>query len=631
MFYQQITMRVLQVIIVTLCLVSLTYGFNFNIFRWPTFNRYKKVPRPLQGLSGLKSQAFTGLRNIKGPIVRGIRNFYNFKKNIFNQLLNKGGGSSSYYRQPASSYGSNNDNNNNGFFEISSLFNKGNSAPSTEYGAPQSPSTSYGAPQSPSTSYGAPQSPASSYGAPQSPSTGYGAPQSPSTGYGAPQSPSTGFGVPQSPSTGYGAPQGTSNLGAKGSGTGGGYGGQTGGGFSPSAQINNQGTPIGGTGYSGSGTGNLQPQPLQNTYSNTGQQGQQQLDNNYEINAPLSAAMAMGHLLNEEEIIGPQAPAPSAQWRPIFGQTGSNSIGNTGFGNLGTGNNGAYGQTGLGGTGIGSTGLGSTGLGSTGLGATGIGSTGGGFTGIGSTGLNPTAVAGATGSLNPRPVGTGAGDSLLIGDEGKVDVAGEALSHVVDSVLQVVSPNQSPVGNSLGPVNNNIDVGLSNSNTGLANQDSLLISNDNNGQYSTPANQLQPSSLIRGNSFSLNNNINNNNNNNQANNQNADQLLIGNSAETYSNNDNTGSLARNIQGSPQENSINPLTSDTRVVRQGNSIAGETSSRDGSIMFAGLMEELQLNALTTLIRRANLEAMLTTEGKKTYSLFYSFHARYRPNP
>ena len=500
-------LKIIIVPVFIFCMISVTYGFNFNIFRWPSFNRPKKIPRPLQGLSRFKSQAFTGLRGIKGPIVRGIRNLYDFKKNLLSHVTNKGnkgGGSSSYFRRPPSSYGggsggsggggysNNNDNDNdNGFFEIAF---QGASAPSSGYGAPQSPSTSYGAPQSPSTSYGAPQSPSTSYGAPQG-----------GTGSG------TGFN-----------------------------------GFSPSQQIGNNGVPVKQTAP--------QPQPLQN---------------NYEINAPLSAAMAMGHLLNEEEVIGntgSQALSPTAQWRPIAGLTGTGSAATGGQ------YNGGNGQT---------------------------------------NGLNPTAVAGPTGNLVPRPIGGSAGrDTLLIGNEhDQLDVVGEALSHVADPTLQVSPP---------AAVSNNVN----------ANQDTLLIGEDN-GAYTTPFPNLQPSNLIRGNSFSLNNlsPLNNNNIQPALSPQVQDsQLLIGNNNQQYNNNNNNNNnRGRNLGSrSPQENLVNPVTSDTRVVRQGTTAPSRAPTRtNNNIMFAGLMEELQLNALTTLIRRANLEAMLTTEGKLYILMFFGY--------
>ncbi|XP_063858884.1 uncharacterized transmembrane protein DDB_G0289901-like [Scylla paramamosain] len=137
-------MRILPLVLLV-CLLGVAAGVNFNIFRWPSFNRKgrgqsgvgyggsggghrgggggygggggggKRKGNPLRSLQRLKTQAITGLRNLKAPIIDGIRNLksqvFELKGNFFRQaknLFNKGKssqGQSSYYRQPATHYG----------------------------------------------------------------------------------------------------------------------------------------------------------------------------------------------------------------------------------------------------------------------------------------------------------------------------------------------------------------------------------------------------------------------------------------------------------------------------------------------------------------------------------------------
>ncbi|XP_042207303.1 flocculation protein FLO11-like, partial [Homarus americanus] len=73
---------------------------------------------------------------------------------------------------------------------------------------------------------------------------------------------------------------------------------------------------------------------------------------------------------------------------------------------------------------------------------------------------------------------------------------------------------------------------------------------------------------------------------------------------------------RSISGSrPQENvlSVGQTDSNTVTLIDGRGSDDLQSGQESNMMFAALMEELNLTTLTALIRRANLEAMLTTEG------------------
>ncbi|KAK7076352.1 hypothetical protein SK128_023134, partial [Halocaridina rubra] len=524
-------MRLLPIVLI-ICAASAASGLNFNIFRWPSFNLNKgggggsggggyggggygggggggysssggggggkggfRVPSALRGLQKLKSQAFTSLRNLKAPIIEGIRNLksqvFELKGNLLNSagsIFNKGnsgGGQSSYYRRPPSHYGGG-DNNNNGYFQVSY---QEPSAPSTGYGAPQAPSTGYGAPQAPSTEYGAPQAPSSSYGAPQGP-----APQAPSTGYGAPQGP-----APQAPATGYGVPQGSANTLA--------------------AQ---QAAPT--TGFRPSApapSGNYNPAPLQNSFAapsapaannyntqaNTAQQQQQS-----HINAPLSAAMAMGHLLKEDEVVKGTGQAAAPQWRPVVGSpavspstdvqapasvTQSVPVQNTaprGVGGLTAGTEDPLFIN---------------------------------LDGVGAVENNDVSgtLAASTNVRTINPVAVNSNDNLVISptedillvDKGSPDAAAKALSKVVDAALLI---NEAPTTNDL--------TGLRAGSGGRLQEDLVLIE-----QRENFGNELDLTSLRPG-------------------------------------------------------------------------------QSSNMMFSGLMEELRLNTLIALIRRANLEAMLTTE-------------------
>ena len=266
-------------ILLILLLVCSGEGFNYNIFRWPTFKLYQ-VPSPLQGLAKFRQKAFSSLSEIKWPIVKGIQELKNHVIDFKNSLFEKdeeGYGSneendhsSSYHRRPASHYGqremrqlNNNNNNNYGFIKLSFQ------PPSSEFIAPPPVSTGYGPP---------PQS--QTYNAPSIPSAL-------SPNYGIPNSQNSNYGPPPSS---YGDPQQSlySNLH----------------GFKPPPRRMSQHS-------------SLQPRPV-----NT----ENQLQSSYSaINAPLSAAMAMGHILTEDEVIlvGNDKIMSSrdddiGKWKPLF-------------------------------------------------------------------------------------------------------------------------------------------------------------------------------------------------------------------------------------------------------------------------------------------------------------------------
>ncbi|XP_068248060.1 uncharacterized protein [Palaemon carinicauda] len=552
-------MRLLPLLLVV-CVIGAANGINFNIFRWPSFNRNKggggggggygsgggggggggfRIPGPLRGLKRLKSQAFTSLRNLKAPIIEGIRNLksqvLDFKGSLFakaGNLFNKGneggGGQSSYYRRPPSHYGS--ENSNNGYFEISY---QAPSAPSTGYGAPQAPSSSYGAPQAQSSGFTSPQAPSSSYGAPQAQSPGFTSPQAPSSSYGAPQAPVSNFGAQQAPPSSYSSPrQPNNNLAAL----------QATGFREPTAPSGSGYSQTGSTGFRPSapaGTGIGNPAPLQNSFlPATGQQAgaayntqanSAHQQHQSQINAPLSAAMAMGHLLNEDEVIKGTGQAQSPQWRPIVGNTGVapgidvrapasvsqvNAVQNT------------VQYTGSQTTPVGPTAtqtpvgeplfIDLDGSGGIDIGATSPGSQAESSDPIATVNADDTLFISATEDY----------DDILLVDKGSPDVAAQALAKVVDAAL-------------------------------------LINEGTDNNEVVGPRAQSEGKSL-------------------------------------------TGSR---------------LQEDVVLIEQTNDI-GATATRtlnalhpgqNSNMMFSGLMEELKLNTLMALIRRANLEAMLTTEG------------------
>ena len=353
------------VLFLLLC-TGLTAGFNYNIFRWPTFKFYK-VPGPLQGLAEFKSRAFSHFEEIKKPIVKGFRELKNhvldFKKSIFEKAEEVKGEISSYHRRPKSHYGNQAPAKANyGYFRIalqppSSEYGTPE-APSQGYGAPSVPSQSYGTPPAPSQSYGTPPAPSQSYGAPPAPSQSYGAPPSPSQSYGAPPAPSQSYRTPNPPSSDYGPPLASNNFG---------FGApQPQSLYSPPQSPNPTGyrppplpssngghntqlntnylTP---TAVQNNNNNNLiqhnfiRPQPINNNnaYNNNNnqqqqsfranqryQQNQQNNQNFNSINAPLSAAMAMGHILTEDEVIlvgdtkqnTNSFPNDSGKWKPLF-------------------------------------------------------------------------------------------------------------------------------------------------------------------------------------------------------------------------------------------------------------------------------------------------------------------------
>ncbi|XP_069985263.1 uncharacterized protein [Penaeus vannamei] len=538
-------MRLLPILLLVF-VVGAASGINFNIFRWPSFNRGNRYKGggygggggggygggkgggfagPLRGLQRLKSQAFTSLRNLKAPFIEGIRNLksqvLDFKGSLFNKgnIFNKGGGQSSYYRRPPSHYGGGSSGSgygggggdgSNGYIQVSYQ------PPSTGYGAPPAPASNYGAP--PSNSYGAPQAPATGYGAPQAPATGYGAPQAPATGYGAPQAPqapATGYGAPQAPqapATGYSAPRApATGYSAPQANTGGLHANPTGlkapqvqnSGFRPSAPL---------TGYSGTGTGQTASRPLQNTYNaGTGQaatgHGSQTQSH---INAPLSAAMAMGHLLNEEEVI---KGTGKAEWQPVTGApTAAPPIDVRAPASV-VQNQGSKTQISASSPTEEPLFIDLTGPGATGGGATG-GTIGGAIGGTSNTlsGLSSDPVVVDDTDDTLLISATEEYDDILLVDKGSADSAAEALSKVVDAALLI----DEPAGKAL---------------SGSRPQENVVS--------------------------------------------------VGQTAFTNS----KGRSSDTLQ--PGQNS--------------------------NMMFSGLMEELQLSTLMALIRRANLEAMLTTEG------------------
>nr|XP_053639497.1 period circadian protein-like [Cherax quadricarinatus] len=407
-------MRLLTVILL-MSLAGAVVSVNFNIFRWPTFNRQRsgggggygggggsyggggygsggyggggsyggggnKKGNPLEGLQKLKTQAFTSLRNLKVPILDGIRNLKNqvlgLKGNLINKAANlftkgKDGGQSSYNHHPASSYGGGGGHgshggggghgNHGGYIKVSQKTpSSGNSAPpspSPSYGAPPSPSANYGAPPASSSSYGAPPASSSSYRAPPAPSSNYGSPpaQAPSYNpppastkisaptsslYTLPPTPSSDSSVPRSPSSSeYSAQQSTT------------------GGFVPPKKtfkgftasvappVSSYSTPQVGLGQvtrqrapdtsyrapatdtrasSSTSTDHSRSQSSADSYSHfdppTGPRGS--TDSSYNgqehINAPLSAAMTMGQLLNEDEVLTGIGESP---WRPVTENT----------------------------------------------------------------------------------------------------------------------------------------------------------------------------------------------------------------------------------------------------------------------------------------------------------------------
>ncbi|XP_047469398.1 uncharacterized protein LOC125025432 [Penaeus chinensis] len=479
----------------------------------------------LRGLQRLKSQAFTSLRNLKAPFIEGIRNLksqvLDFKGSLFNKgnLFNKGGGGgqSSYYRRPSSHYGGGSTGSgygggggdgSNGYIQVSyqppSTGYGAPSAPASNYGAP--PSDTYGAPQAPATGYGAPQAPATGYGAPQAPATGYGAPQAPqapATGYGAPQAPqapATGYGAPQAPATGYGAPQ----AGLQANPTGLKAPQVQSSGFRPSAPLN---------GYSGTGTGQTASRPLQNAYNAgtgqaaTGHSGSQAQSH---INAPLSAAMAMGHLLKEEEVI---KGTGKAEWQPVTGvptiappidvRAPASVVQNQGTRTQIAAASPAEEPLFIDLTGPGTTGGGANG----GVIGGALGETANTLNGLSS---DPVVVDDTDDTLLIS--GTEEYDDILLVDKGSADAAAEALSKVVDAALFIDEPAGKALSGSR-PQENVVSVG-----------------------------------------------------------QTAFASSKGRSSDTLQ---------------PGQNS--------------------------NMMFSGLMEELELSTLMALIRRANLEAMLTTEG------------------
>ncbi|XP_037780284.1 uncharacterized protein LOC119576709 [Penaeus monodon] len=491
-------MRLLPILLLVF-VVGAASGINFNIFRWPSFNRGNRYKGG-------------GLRNLKAPFIEGIRNLksqvLDFKGSLFNKgnFFNKGGGQSSYYRRPPSHYGGGSSgtgygggggDGSNGYIQVSYQ------PPSTGYGAPPAPSSNYGAPPAPSSNYGAP--PSDTYGAPQAPATGYGAPQAPATGYGAPQAPATGYGAPQAPqapATGYGAPQApATGYSAPQANTGGVQANPTG---LKAPQVQSSG---------GTGTGQTAARPLQNTYNAgtgqaaTGHSGSQAQSH---INAPLSAAMAMGHLLKEEEVI---KGAGKAEWQPVTGaptaappidvRAPASVVQNQGTKTQITAASPTDEPLFIDLTGPGTTGGGANG----GVIGGALGGTSNTFNGLSS---DPVVVDDTDDTLLISA--TEEYDDILLVDKGSADAAAEALSKVVDAALLIDEPAGKALSGSR-PQENVVSVG-----------------------------------------------------------QTAFASSKGRSSDTLQ---------------PGQNS--------------------------NMMFSGLMEELQLSTLMALIRRANLEAMLTTEG------------------
>ncbi|XP_042876994.1 uncharacterized protein LOC122256403 [Penaeus japonicus] len=541
-------MRLLPILLLVFVLGAAS-GINFNIFRWPSFNRGNRYKgggggyggggygggkggggfaSHLRGLQRLKSQAFTSLRNLKAPFIEGIRNLksqvLDFKGSLFNKgnLFNKGGGQSSYYRRPTSHYGGGSSgggygggggDGSNGYIQVSYQ-----PQPSTGYGAPSAPASNYGAPSAPASNYGAPSAPASNYGAPSAPSSNYGAPpsntygapQAPATGYGAPQAPATGYGAPQAPATGYGAPQTpaaqapATGYSAPQANTGGLQANPTGlkapqvqsSGFRPSAPLN---------GYSGTGTGQTAARPLQNSYNTgtgqaaTGHSGSQAQTH---INAPLSAAMAMGHLLKEEEVI---KGTGKAEWKPVTGTPATNPpidirapasvVQNQGTNTQAVASSPSEEPLFID---------------LTGPGETGGGTIGGTSNTINNLASDPVVVDDTDDTLLISA--TEEYDDILLVDKGSSDAAADALSKVVDAALLIDEP--------------------------------------------------------------------------------AGKALSGSRPQ-----ENVVSVGQTAFGSDKGRSSDTLQ----------------PGQNSNMMFSGLMEELKLSTLMALIRRANLEAMLTTEG------------------
>ncbi|KAK8388710.1 hypothetical protein O3P69_020600 [Scylla paramamosain] len=172
-------------------------------------------------------------------------------------------------------------------------------------------------------SYGAPPTSSSGHGSVSTPASGYGAP-SPATGF-------TGFSSQRPQSSSYSAPSspaaGTSSYSSTGSSAKGvtGVRQAASSGFrATAASAGNNFASIPATGYRApTGTGSGVRPSQTSSYSHTGTRATGSGDSSYstQINAPLSAAMAMGHLLNEDEVVKGQPD--TGAWRPVLGTSGA--------------------------------------------------------------------------------------------------------------------------------------------------------------------------------------------------------------------------------------------------------------------------------------------------------------------
>lgn len=287
-------MRVPWLPILLLCAGYSHATFNYNIFRWPTFKLYKGSG-PLHGLTKFKDRAFSHYDDIKRPIVQGFQDLKNhvleFKKIIFEEKSSHEVDEESgyeeevggYQKKPRSHYGQQT-NNKHGFVKIELLpikSNNGNPIPGfvtqfSGYGIPESShKASYGSPPTISSSFGSPQNAQSSNNNNQQISS------------------TLGFGDPQ-PQSLYRSPR-IEGL------------------YRPPTQQNYSPMLVKTYPLIKTPQTQITPQTVEGSRPSS----------HHSINAPLSAAMALGHILTEDEVILVGSEYDShddgiGQWRPIF-------------------------------------------------------------------------------------------------------------------------------------------------------------------------------------------------------------------------------------------------------------------------------------------------------------------------
>ena len=443
------------IIIISVLIIS-CYGFEHEIFRWPTYKFYHA-----NSLIKLKNKAVHHIKKIKRPIVKGLHELTNhvfeFKKGIFEKAEKalkekphrkglskfKQHLKSHYIRQTSPS-------GKHGFFRILQDHPKIHT-----FGLPLTPTSNVV-----------------------------------NSGYGAPP-------------VSYGAPQMKSQF-----------------------QMINSGNQFSSFNQPSSSYSSLNPQPVNNNNNNNRNQNSQYQS----INAPLSAAMSMGHLLTEDEVIlvgGNSAGKASSangplngKWKPVFRPSQTLPL--------------AQHFPGL---------------------------------SVSTAGKSkPTPSTGNVLSANSQPAATSTGDILFVDDSQK---------------------------------NNNFAKAMNNNNRQQNTRNSVSYRNSTINPQVLNIRRAKPSTIL----FL-------DDNNERAHMQNA-ELALSHLVDDTINPDN---VRHNMVP------VNMLTTPNKNVRRSpvlnsspNRRAKSLQQTSGSKNFAALMKDLGLNVMMDLIRKANLEAMLTTQG------------------